>query len=406
MSERGRLLCAIATVVGLCSCSVRHLSYAELERDIDAIVRLEGSGDQQRLVYLRDVEQSPWYSRWLLVRPLKPVLIFLFGDTTHVELDAPSPSGRVRELAQELAPNCGVDLLRAAATAQRLVRIAELDDSALNRIIALNGLDELRRAHELDVYRGIERGELGEAELATIQQALQVVKQYRPSARVPMGAPLAVEEGRAYAAALRGLTAQPVATWQARLALVADLATALALEQDDELGTETQQALRLALQYAVQVTLRRALQDQDIYRNEVRLRALEILHAAGGVDSVPLLLALMAKSPAQIANGERPFDFDLETQLRLIHMCGQLDRKRALQQVQLPGRQAWQSVAPIEFLARIALDDEFLSPLQLPALEAMALCLQRPRIDLGGEGDQGGVEWVRAWYEEYRRKSS
>lgn len=403
MSERGRRLWAAVTLAGLCSCSVRHLSYSELERDIDAIARLEGSGDQQRLVYLRDVEQSPWYARWLVVRPLKPILIFLFGDTTHVELDAPSPSGRVRELAQELAPNCGVDVLRAAATTQRLVRIAELDPSALNRIIALNGLDELRQVHELDVYRGIEGGE---AELTTIQSALQVTKQYRPAARVPVGAPLAAEEGRAYVEALRGLSAQPIATWQARLALVADLATALQLEQDEELAAATQGALRLALQYAVQVTLRRALQDQDVARSEVRLRALEILHAAGGVDSVPLLLALMAKTPAQIANGERPFDFDLETQLRLIHMCGQLDRQRALQQVKLPGRQAWQSIAPIEFLARIALDDEFLSPLQLPALEAMALCLQRPRIDLGGEGDQSGAEWVRTWYEEYRRKSS
>ena len=96
MSEWCVRSAAAAALFVLGSCSVSHLSYTELERDLDAVVRLEGSGEQQRLVYLREVEQAPWYARWLLVRPLKPLLILLFGDTTHVELDAPSPSGRVQ----------------------------------------------------------------------------------------------------------------------------------------------------------------------------------------------------------------------------------------------------------------------------------------------------------------------
>ncbi|MSR37660.1 MAG: hypothetical protein EXS02_02300 [Planctomycetes bacterium] len=391
----------LAIALSGAGCSVSHLSYSELERDLDAVARLEGSGDEQRIIYQRKVQESPWYSRWLFVRPVKPLLLLVAGQTTSVELD--NPSGRARELAQTMAASCGGNLLHTAQTTQRLVRIAELDPSALNRIVALSGLALLVKAQGFDIYLGIERGDLTESEQSVLQSSLSVIRELRPAGRYAVGEALSMDAQGKYSQALGSITAQPVPGYEGRLALVADLATALSEERDEQLITPTTEALRRALQHAIQWTMRRALQDLDRNRIEVRLRALEILHCAGGPNSVPMLLALITRpSEVAAARGE-VIELDPTTQLRLIHMCGQLDLERAKQKVQLPGRADWQSTAPIDFLARRALEDELLSPLQLPALEAMALCIRRTRLDLAAEGDDSGVQWVRAWYENYRK---
>src|SRR5262249_10814710 len=153
--------------------------------------------------------------------------------------------------------------------------------------------------------------------------------------------------------------------WGMQLALVAELGTALQQEGERELRAPTAAALSASLLHVIQWTLVRALQGQDPAWVDVRLRALAILHRSGGPDSVPLLLALLAAPPERTLRGlEKTFDPDWGMQLRLIHMCGQLDQARALRTVRLPGRESWEAVAPVEFLGRIVLDDrELLSPL-------------------------------------------
>lgn len=256
----------LAIALSGAGCSVSHLSYSELERDLDAVARLEGSGDEQRIIYQRKVQESPWYSRWLFVRPVKPLLLLVAGQTTSVELD--NPSGRARELAQAMAASCGGNLLHTAQTTQRLVRIAELDPSALNRIVALSGLALLVKAQGFDIYLGIERGDMTESEQSVLQSSLSVIRELRPAGRYAVGEALSMDAQGKYSQALGSITAQPVPRYEGRLALVADLATALSEERDEQLITPTTEALRRALQHAIQWTMRRALQDLDRNRIE------------------------------------------------------------------------------------------------------------------------------------------
>jgi hypothetical protein len=395
---------ALAGLATAAACSTGNLTYSEVVRDLDAIVRPEGSGDDRRLVYLRNVQQAPGCSRWLLLQPIKPLLLLIVGSTTAVELE--NPSGQVRDLATELAPKAGGSLERGAATVLRLARVAELDPSSLNRIVALNGLWQIAQVHGLDVFHGLDQGEPAAGDAAQLGRWIAVARTSVPQARAPVGAPLAPEAAAAYREAMAGLTAQPLRTAEDRLWLVEWLGTALEAEGDPELAEATASALRRGMQHAVQWTVAHALQLRAPVWIDVRTRALEILREAGGADGVPLLLALMPDITGP-AVGIR--DVDLWLQLRLIHMCGQLDKERALRKVRLasPPKEAVVQVAqaPIEFLARIALDDSFLQPSRLPALEAMALLLRREHLALEGEGEGSEGEWVRKWYDEYRRSS-
>jgi len=392
--RRGGALAGLATVA---ACSTGNLTYSEVVRDLDAIVRPEGSGDERRLVYLRNVQQAPGVAKWLLLQPIKPVLLLIVGSTTAVELE--NPSGQVRDLAAELAPKAGSSLERGAATVLRLARVAELDPSALNRIVALDGLWEIAQVHGLDVFHGLDQGEPAAGDAAQLGHWIAVTRTSVPQVRTPVGAPLAPEAAAAYREAMAGLAAQPLRTAEDRLWLVEWLGTALEAERDPELTGPTADALRRGMQHAVQWTVAHALQLRAPAWIDVRMRALDILRAAGGPDGVPLLLALM---PDVTGPGVGLRDVDLGLQLRLIHMCGQLDKERALRKVRLAGPVAQ---APIDFLAHIALDDSFLLPSKLPALEAMALVLRREHLALEGEGESSQGEWVRKWYDEYRRSS-
>jgi hypothetical protein len=189
------------------------------------------------------------------------------------------------------------------------------------------------------------------------------------------------------------------------LALVGDLGRAHADERDPGLEPVVRAALGHALRYAVQWAVVDAVQGQAPRWVDVRLRALDLLHRAGGPDSVPLLLALLINSKENKAAGLPDFDPDIMMQRRLIHLCGQLDRARAERSVHLPGREKWQAVAPAEFLAILALQDGFLEPTALPAREALARCTGRTRLALGEDQDDA-VDWVAEWRDEFQRRQA
>jgi hypothetical protein len=118
----------------------------------------------------------------------------------------------------------------------------------------------------------------------------------------------------------------------------------------------------------------------------------------------------LASSPTEIAEGKPRFDPHPAFRLRLIHICGQLNQERALRAVRLPGREAWEPVAPVDFLVEMVLTpDAFLSPFQVPAQEALSRCLQRPRLQLDptslSPAGADVTEWVRLWYDEHRKSS-
>lgn len=415
---RGARLLALAALATLsCGCYVSNLSYAEVERDLDALVEVEGTEGSERLVYRETAEVSTWYARATLLVPLRPLLIWTFGGTSLRDIDRPSEA--VRELMVELAPKSGADPLRVAASMQRIVRIAELDTSPLNRMLALEALADLASACELPVAAGITEA------IATrpgeLPAALEDFRSLRPAGRTPPNAPLSPALATRYRAALQALVAVPLASWQQRIGLVADLATALREERVAELGDATAAALEAAFTHTVRWTLVRALQGSDPNWVEVRRCAMDILHRLGGPDTVPLLLALLTMDPQRTTQRDAAQTVQIGgvlyerhplILLRLIHLSGQLDVERARRSVQLPGRESWQAIAPIDFLAQLALvkDDPF-QELRIPATEALALCIRRGRLGLG-EAEPGlpvqpsaDLDWVRSWYDEYRRSS-
>ena len=136
-----------------CACSVHNLSYDQILRDLDATVEVEGSGDDERLVYRTEVEATWGIARWSLMAPFRWFLLPLFGERVDRELE--NPSAYVRELAGALPVKAGGRLERRAATAQRLVRIAELDPSPRNRIMALEGLAQLASAQGIALTDGL-----------------------------------------------------------------------------------------------------------------------------------------------------------------------------------------------------------------------------------------------------------
>jgi hypothetical protein len=398
--ERAGLLAAALVAP---ACSVGNLSYHEVQRDLEALVRVEGSGDAQRLVYADRAEQAPWYARAALLLPFKPLLLGAFGDVSAAEFE--NPSATVRDLVTALPAKAGDDPLRGAATAQRLVRMAELDTSALNRIVALDGLQELALAHGIRPTAGLDREDAQPALPDDWERMLGDFSALRPAART---APLAAADEARYREVLAGLAARPLPNWPQRLALVVDLATALQQEASEGLRPATAAALQGALAHSIRWTIVAAVQGQLERWVDVRLRALEILHRDAGPGGVALLLALMASSPEQITAGQPRFDPSDAMRLRLIHLCGQLDRERASRPVRLPGRAVADLVAPVDYLAEIVLrEDPFLSPVFLPAQEALARCLGRARLGLEDQvspdaGRADNVEWVRTWYSEHR----
>jgi len=394
--------CVTPWPVLLAACSVANLSYREVERDLDALVRVEGAGPDEKLVYETDVALAPWYARSYVLLPLKPLLMLGLPATTRNKLE--NPSEKVRELLVELAPKAGDDLGRAVASTRLLVRVAALDESALNRIAALDGLGCLAVAHGVDLVAGLTQGTRALDAAADLGKWRADFQDLRPAARTPPGSALAAADAERYRAALAGLGATPRSHWQDRLAVVNSLDVARRDEGDADLRAATTAALQQALGFAIQWSVVDAMAGRESALVDVRMRAIEIIHRAGGPDSVPLLLAWLVSSPAAKATGEPDFDSDVMLQRRLIHYCGQLDRARALQRVQLPGREPWQAVAPVEFLAQIILnDDPFTSPTVLPAREALARCLGRSKVGLADDLGPGSVDWVTEWYAEYTR---
>ncbi len=392
----------VAGSLSISACSVSNLNYRMVIQDLDAAVVVEGEGAEERLVY-RDTVDATWgIARWSLLVPFRWALFALFGERVTRELE--NPSQYVRELSGQLAPKSGRRVDRACASIQRLVRIAELDPSPLNRITALAGIAAIAAQQEVVLTDGLEENGPKPPLATDAPRWRDEFARLRPAAREPVGSQLSDADEATYRAAIAGLVGTPLPEWRQRLALLADLENAAEEEGDRELRAETVQALRLALGHAMRATAVQASLGRDRELLEVRIRALELLHRSAGPDSVPLLLALLAASPKQIEAGEPQFEDNDSMRLRLVHMCGQLDEARALRSVRIRGREAWQEVTPAEFLARLALDgDPYFSPTALPAREALAFCLLR-RSAVPAPDAEGGADWVAEWWNEYRKQ--
>lgn len=387
----------------LAACSVSNLTYGMVVRDLDSAVVVDGSGPDQRLVYKTEVEATAGIARWTLLLPLRPLLLGIFGERVDRELE--NPSSYVRELIGILSEKAGDNLLRCADSAQRLVRIAELDPAPLNRVVALDGIASMAKVLSVPLLAGVEERGLRLDAPIDGAKALDRFTALRPAQRSPVGAPLSIEDRDAYVASIDALTNRALPHWSQRLALVADLSNAVRDEQQSELRSVANDGLKKALLHALQWAVLDAAAGRNPELIEVRLRAIEELHRSGGPDSVPLLLAILAASPDQIATGEPMFEDNDALRLRLVHLCGQLDPDRAVVSCVLRGRESWQQIAPAEYLVRMALDgDPYFSPVAMPAREAIAHSLRREHARPAEDLDWGGEDWIRVWFAEFQKE--
>lgn len=392
----GLLLGAAGLLLGG-GCSVANMTHAEVLRELDSFVRVEGTPPQRQMVYLDQGEVMPWYMRFTLFYPLRPLLRVVPGGAP-APTELANPPGHARELMHVIGHKAGAGLLRCADTTLRLVPVVELDGSTLNRIAALRAVETMTIALDLSVACDLTEADAWPTTSPREAEWIAAFRAGRPAARALAQADWDPQAARTYREALLGLSARPMAQSAQRLALVAELADALREETESELREPTAAALRGALHHCLRWTVIDAMAGQSPALVELRLLAASILHRQGGVDSVPMVLALMAATAEQVRDGMPRFDPDPYVRRRLIHLCGQLDARRAAVSVRLPRMAAWEPIAPIDFLAEVILkEDPYYSGLRTVAQEALCRCLGRP-IDYD-------LEWVRVWYAERQRAS-
>ncbi|MFO1078842.1 MAG: hypothetical protein U1E73_14060 [Planctomycetota bacterium] len=394
---RRSLLAAALTACafGSASCGVAtNLSYGEITAEIDDIVTRQGTGADQRLVYADRAAVSSWYMHNVLTTPLRPVLGFVFGRRSPTDL--PNPSGHVRELITAM-PWRASDLLERSDAIVRFLTIAELDPNALNRIVALDGMSHLVEVLGSTPLRSEPETALVDLDPEAAAQARTAIQAGRVGVR--HGAAFTPEAAESYAQAIEALVRQPLPEWWDRAAWIGDLAQMWHEETDAAVKSRIAAALGRAIGFAVERAIIRAVQGRDPRYANVRLCAMQLFRRHGGPDRVPLLLALMAAPSAGGTKIADRFDPDPTVQLQLIRMCAQLHGEAAEQAVKLPGRESWDAIAPVDYLALTVLGEQtYYSKLRVPAMTALCLCLGRERLDYD-------VQWVEELVQTRRLKS-
>ena len=377
------LICGL--LVGLSGCSVADvLTSEEILEELDEVVRVDGVDQARQVVYANEAVVAYDFMRLPPLAPIRWPLAWVFGRRGKQRLV--NPSFRVRELVREL-PNetrgswlAGPDLQICAAAVSRLAWFAELDPSEATRIFAVDGVSRVSRQLELDPFGG-EFGELMQpADPVTVS-----------SAREAVAAALERRDGEALRAGLAELTRRPLAVVADRILLVEELTALRAAADGKAERSELERALRAAISHVTRGVLLNSVVGRAREFAEVRLCGMEQVRRLGGARVVPLLLAVMAASPAERKRGVPLYDPDPLVQLRLIHYCGQLSPSLAASVVRLPGRQDWEATSAVEFLARTILGErDYYSKLRIPAIVALTWCLGRPRVD-------PDPAWVREW---------
>jgi hypothetical protein len=378
--------------LALCGCTAAdNLSYGEITAELDAIVRLPSAAADRQVGYRDRAVVSTWYMRSPLSWPLRWPLGALFGAARETDLD--NPVGHVRELLAELPDEVG-ELGTASDAAVRLLLLVELDAGLGVRVQALTALARLVELCELAPFAKPAQAFQGPAGSESAAAAIAATRLLVEGEATALAGP---EAAARMQQALAAAGERPLPTSRERLQWVHDLGAAYRDRGRRALRPLVEPWLRTALCQAYEALLLDLVGRREPQLTELRLLALQLVRGGGGPAVVPWLLAHLAAPAAEVARGGSRFDPDPLLQLRLIHLCGQLRGDLALQAVRLPGREAWDALAPAEFLAQTILNEaDFTSPLRTPALAALTLCLERPRHEFD-------LTWVRAWHLERLR---
>lgn len=378
---------ALATTLSLASssCSVSGvLSSEEILEELDEIVAVDGGGEALELVYADQAVISNGFMRAVVLQPVRWPLAWAFGRRSMQRL--PNSAFHVRELLRELPDETAggwlsdPDLTTCAAASARFAWFADLDPSAATRIYAMDGLAKISRQLDLHPFAGDFADLLSAQDPGAVADALARAK-----------AAVEQDDDEEVEAAVHAMVAQPLAVIADRIRLVEELASLFVATDGARSRPHVEAALRTAIAHCTRGVLLKSLMGRSRELAEVRLCAMEQVRRLGGARAVPLMLAVMAASPAERANGVPHYDLDTLVQLRLIHYCGQLSPTLAAAVVRLPGRQDWEATSATEFLARTILNErDYYSKLRVPALVALTWCLGRPSVD-------PDPAWVREW---------
>lgn len=380
----------------LTSCSVAdNLTYGELALELDGIVAVRGSGADRTIEYADRAEVSVWYMRWPIFVPIRQALGWMLGRTSPRDLD--NPSHHVRTLLRELPDEAGGDLGRCSDTVARMLWVVELDPSPGNRIVALDAMCRVLGSLGIRGFDGRREDIAMVTEAPRLENARLAVRTGRPAGR--QAAAWGDPQREVYRAAVATLVEHPLEQWFDRIGLLGDLVQLWQEETDPALRESLGIALRRAIGHGVRGALIRSVQGRAPRYSDVRLCAMQQLRRLGGPAAVPLLLAVMASPAAGTTGISSRFDQDPLVQLRLIHLCGQLRGEEAERALRLAGREEWDALAPIDFLAQTVLAERaYYSKLRVPALTALGLCIGRERLDYE-------VSWVEEWYRNRQRGS-
>lgn len=373
-----------------------NLNYTEITTELDGIATFVGTGPSRQVQYAERAPVAAWYMRSPLTWPLRWPLGFLFGARHEGELD--NAAGHVRELLVELPDEAAGDLVACSDAFVRLAMFAEVDPGVATQITAMACLSQLAVRLQLPMFAGAMESFGLQADPTRLAAARAAIRLGRPEQRPTQDWDAA--RAANYREALATLVERPLPGWIDRLALVGELATLWQLETDAELRVHLGTVLRTATAQALELLLLRKVQGQQPELADVRLSAMQAIRSLGGPRTVPLLLAFMAAPANEVRAGStRRFDPDSLVQLRLIHLCGQLRGELALQALHLPNRDAWEPIAPAEFLAMTVLNEQdYFSTLRIPAMAALALSLGLPRITYE-------VDWVAQWLKDRQSRS-
>lgn len=299
-------------------------------------------------------------------RPQDPFILF---ESIGAAANQDNANRFARERMLTLVDTARGDRQRSTEVIWRLLWVAQLDRSPLNKIRALEGMSQLMEGLELAMVVQ----DLGDPPspadsdfvLTTLSQLVAAARQGTLE-----------DAGRQELIDLLDFFRQnPLPTPPQRRRLVAELAPDRFTDLDAELRRAQSETLDRALEHAVYIMFMLHLRNDQPAGIEVRRAAIQEFHRRAGPDSVALLLRITRRPRDTVPAGQLGFDPSPYVLLELVRLCGQLNRERALVS-------NGNGPAPAEFLYQVVRAP---LPLRGPerglwflAMEALALSLEMP----------------------------
>lgn len=358
----------------LAACS----TYSTAIDEFDSIAGWDDPAVEPAAVKYPDTaSQYPWYA-W-----------FMPSDPSEGSVD--SPSSFARERIQVLGDYVTDDLTSMAQVVRRSLWVAHADPNPYNRISALQIVEQVLQALEVDILdegyylRDVDAQEQKSKEAVFLAADASLRELFAQST----GGSMSASDQAAYLEALQVYTAEPLPRMRWQRDLIRTTWSIYTAGSDPVVRDAAAAALRKAIGFAACNGLRSALVPQEsgtLSQPAVRLAVVSTYRRLGGVRAVSFLLNTM-KGTSGVA-GIGSYDQDLHVRRLLVRLCGQLNFEHA-------DAGSFGGQRPIEFLYSVGVDETEDDGLRTVALECLARCLSG-KIEM--KTVPVGDEWAKAWW--------